>query len=73
MSATAAFSDIERMLQSCAKGHSIRLANHSYVIKYNNLVYRSLPKFKNIELGHVRKMVRHLGIEWDCAEKFGVV
>ncbi len=61
------------MLESCAPGYSIRLANHSYVVKYNGLVYPSLPKFKNIELGHVRKMVRHLGIDWNCAAKTGVV
>lgn len=66
-------SDIKRMLESCAPGHSIRLANHSWVIKYNGLVYRNLPKFDNIELGHVRKMVRHLGIDKDCAKKHGVI
>jgi hypothetical protein len=73
MSVTAAFSDIKRMLESCAPGHSIRLATHSRVIKYNGHVFPSLPKFDNIELGHVRKMVRHLGIDWECASKFGVV
>lgn len=73
MSGTAAFADIERMLKHCAKGYSIRLANHGYLVKYNNRVFRALPKFKNVELGHIRKMVRHLGIDWKCATGFGVV
>ena len=73
MSATASFSDIRRMLESCAPGHSIRLATHSWVIHYNGLVFPSLPKFENIELGHVRKMVRHLGIARECAEQYGVI
>ena len=73
MSASASFSDINRMLDECAPGHSLRLANHSRVVKWNDKVYRSLPKHDNIELGHVRKMVRYLGINWECAEKYGVV
>jgi hypothetical protein len=73
MSAAAPFSDIKRMLESCAPGHSIRLATHSRVIHYNGLVFPSLPKFDNIELGHIRKMVRHLGIDRECAEKHGVI
>ena len=73
MSATASFADVERMLKSCADGYSIRLATHSRVVKYNGLVYPSLPKHDNLELGHIRKMVRHLGIDKDCAKKHGVI
>jgi len=71
MSASVAFADIVKMLEKCAPGHTIRLANHSRVIKYNNLSYPSLPKFDKIEMGHIRKMARHLGI-LDCAKKFGI-
>jgi len=58
------------MLESCAPGSSVRLATHSRVVTYNDKVYRSLPKFDNIELGHVRKMIRHLGIDLECARKY---
>ena len=61
------------MLDDCAPGHGIRLATHSRVITYNGRVYRTFPKFDNIELGHVRKMVRYLGIDKDCAERHGVI
>ena len=73
MSASAAFADIKKMLDECAPGHTLRLANHSRVVTYNNKLYRTLPKFDNIELGHIRKMVRHLGINQECAKKHGVV
>jgi hypothetical protein len=58
------------MLESCAPGYSIRLATHSRVIKYKGRTYRSLPKFQTLELGHVRKMVRFLGIDKECAAKW---
>ncbi len=58
------------MLDNCAKGHTLRLANHSRVIIYNGNVYRSMPKFKTIELGHIRKMVRFLKIDLECATSF---
>lgn len=61
------------MLESCAPGHSIRLATHCYVVQYKGFVFRELPKFKDIELGHIRKMVRHLGIDRKCAAEHGVI
>ena len=56
------------MLKSCAPGSTIRLATHSRVIQYKGKTYRSMPKFDKIELGHIRKMARYLGI-MDCAKK----
>ena len=41
----------------------------SRVVEYNGRTYRSLPKHPDIELGHIRKMIRHLGINRDCASK----
>jgi hypothetical protein len=73
MSASVSFADVKRMLDKCAAGHSIRLATHSRVVTYNNKVYRTLPKFDKIELGHVRKMVRYLGINQQCAGSHGVI
>ena len=72
MSASVALKDVERMLNQCAPGHTIRLANHSRVVKFEGKCYRSLPKFDDIELGHIRKMVRHLGIE-ECAKAYGII
>lgn len=69
MSASADFSQIEKMLMDCAPGSSVRLATHSRVISYGALTYPSLPKFDNIEYGHIRKMVRFLAISEDCAHK----
>lgn len=69
MSASTSYADVIRMLEACASGFKIRLATHSKVVSYKDKVFRDLPKFDNLELGHVRKMVRHLGIEKDCAKK----
>jgi hypothetical protein len=57
------------MLDECAKGSTWRLATHSRVVTYGEKYYRSLPKFDEIELGHIRKLVRHLGIDKACANK----
>ena len=73
MSASVAFADVKKMLDGCAPGYTLRLANHSRVVTYNNKVYRTLPKSDNIELGHIRKMVRHLEINRECAERHGVI
>jgi hypothetical protein len=73
MSASAAFADVKKMLDECAPGYTLRLATHSRVIKYNSKVFPSFPKFDSIELGHIHKMVRHLGIDKDCAKKHGVI
>ncbi len=71
MSASVAYSDVERMLKDCAPGSTVRLATHSRVISYGALTYRTLPKFSELEIGHVRKMIRYLGIR-DCAKKHGI-
>jgi hypothetical protein len=70
MSASVAFGDVERMLEKCAAGFTLRLATHSRVVVFNGRTYPSLPKFDKIELGHIRKMVRHLQINRDCASKY---
>ncbi len=69
MSATAGFDVVFQMLEECARGFTLRLATHSRVVQYNGKVYRTLPKFDKIELGHVRKMIRYLEIDRVCAAK----
>lgn len=69
MSATAPFADVARMLTNCAAGHTLRMATHSRVISFRGRTYRSFPKHDKIELGHIRKLVRYLQIDWDCASR----
>lgn len=67
MSASSAFGNVEKMLQNCAPGCTWRFSTHNRVITFNGHVYRTFPKHDNVELGHIRKMVRFLGIDQDCA------
>jgi hypothetical protein len=68
MSASTSLSEVVKMLDECAPGYTIRLANHSRVIHFGGKVYRTFPKFDPIENGHVRKLVRFFGIS-ACASK----
>ena len=63
------FETVQKMLAECAPGHRIELKTHNYFVYYNHLTYPSLPKYSEIEAGHIRKMSRALGI-YDCAKKF---
>lgn len=58
------------MLDHCAPGYKWRLATHSRVITYKGKTYPSFPKHREIELGHIRRMIRHLGIEQECAKEY---
>lgn len=71
MSVSVALADVLRMLQECAPGFEIRRTTHGRIVTWNGRVFRDLPKFDDIEIGHIRKMVRHLGIDKDCAKKHG--
>jgi hypothetical protein len=68
MSATSPWSELQKALDKCAPGWKWRLATHSRVITFNDKTYRSLPKFDKIELGHLRKLARYLGI-LECLKK----
>lgn len=70
MSASTAFSQVEKMLKECAPGSTIRLATHSRVICYGNKVYRPFPKHDPVENGHIHKLVRFLEIKTSCAAKY---
>jgi len=61
------------MLQHCASGFEIDEKTHHHSIKFNGKCYPALPKGRHgkrhnpeIQIGHVKKMARHLGI-YDCA------
>jgi hypothetical protein len=68
MSASTHLSSVIKMLDECAPGYTIRLANHSRVIQFGTKGYRTFPKHDPMENGHVRKLVRFLGI-MPCASK----
>ena len=68
-------SAIEAMLADCSPGARIvPKKHHNWVLDSKGGSYKSLPlgehgkKDPVIELGHVRKMARHLGFE-ECAQK----
>jgi len=68
MSASTSLADVEKVLNNCAPGYRIRLANHSRVIHFAGKLYRNFPKHDPVENGHVRKLVRFFGIA-SCAAK----
>jgi len=70
MSASMPFKRVQDMLDDCAKGSSWRFSNHFRMVKFNGKVYPTLPKADTIELGHIRKMIRSLEIDRDCARKY---
>jgi hypothetical protein len=63
------------MLVECAEGHAIKRKLHHYWVSFHGHTYRGLPlgehgaKRPEIELGHIRHMVRLLGIEPACASR----
>jgi hypothetical protein len=69
MSASTPLLSVTKMLDECAPGYTIRLANHSRVIHFNGKLYRTFPKADPVENGHIRKLVRYLEINSLCASK----
>lgn len=57
------------MLADCAPDTTWRLATHCRVFTRGLLKYPSFPKHDNVEIGHVRKLVRNLGIDEACAHR----
>jgi hypothetical protein len=62
-----------KMLKKCAPGHARIELGHHWRIDFGDRSYPAFPlgkrrsKTPEVQLGHVRKMVRHLGIE-ECAK-----
>ncbi len=57
------------MLSKCAEGYKIELKTHNYFVYYNNRTFPSLPKYTEVEPGHVKKLARTLEI-YECAKKY---
>lgn len=65
--------EVWEMLERCAPGYTKKPTNHYYCIRYNGLTYPTLPlgshgsgDHRTIQLGHVKKMARKLGV-LECA------
>ncbi len=63
------------MLAACAPGNVIKEHIHNYSVSYNGRIYPALPKGAHgskdraeIQVGHIRKMIRFLGIDEECAK-----
>ena len=62
-----------KMLDACAEGYKVVEQAHSWRVMYEGRTFPRLQLGKRssatreVELGHVQKMVRHLGIDPECA------
>lgn len=63
------FADVKAMLDACAPGHRVSLKTHNRQILWNKRTYPTFPKYDEVEIGHVKKMARYLGI-LECAKRF---
>ena len=63
------FKKVEKMLEDCAPGSTVRVATHVRMLEYNGKVVRRIPKHKEVHVGHIRHAVRHLGIDQECADR----
>lgn len=63
---------IKKLLKECAPGFTWRDTDHKYLVRWNDHSFW-LPKGahgskREIEVGHVKGLVRSLGIDPDCAK-----
>ncbi|MDE0023236.1 MAG: hypothetical protein OXP69_02370 [Spirochaetaceae bacterium] len=64
------------MLAECAPGHAVEEKLHHYWARYQGKMYRSLPLGRRgarrpmVQAFHIRKMVTHLAIDRDCADRY---
>ncbi len=66
-------SKVWKMLDACADGYKAKEQPHTWRVTYRGRTFPSLQLGKRasnkpeVELGCVQKMIRHLGIDLDCA------
>jgi hypothetical protein len=75
MAHTVKLNAVWLMLEECAKGYTKRDTREYWLVSHNGKTYRSLPlgphgrrHNPDIESGHVRSLIRHLGISRECAD-----
>ena len=73
---TVRFKHICRMLDLCAPGARIEKKKHRQWVRYQGKTYPGLPLGRHgrrenpeIEIGHVRQLIRFLGIDEECARQ----
>lgn len=72
---TIPLADVLEMLKQCALGHHVREKPHHYWVTYNGQTFTGLPKGGHgqskprIEIGHIKKMIRSLEVDMECAKK----
>jgi hypothetical protein len=66
--------DVWEMLAHCAEGFTREAKLHRWWVRWKGKTYRAVPLGPHgrrdrvtVEAGHVRSMVRHLGIDPECA------
>jgi len=67
-----------KMLDTCAPGYSMEAKKHHSWVSYRGRTFRSLPLGQHgkrkpgaveIEIGHIKQLIRHLAIDPECARK----
>lgn len=57
------------MLDACASGWSRTETDHFWCLRWRGKTYPSFPKHPDVPGGHIRNMIRQLGVDRDCARK----
>lgn len=60
---------IVEMLKDCAPGFAVQEKLHFRWVLYKERTYHEFPKHAEIPVGHLKKMLRFLGISFECAKR----
>lgn len=73
---TVPLKEIWAMLEHCAPGFERRERTHNWLVTWNGRSFPRLPvgphgnrQNPGIEIGHIRQMVRMLGIDVECVRQ----
>ena len=62
--------DLFDAISRCAEDVRWDLKTHTRVVYANGKVYPTLPKYDQLAIGHVKSLIRNLGIDADCVKKY---
>jgi hypothetical protein len=69
------FKSILKMLKDCAPGFSVEDKKHRKWVHYQGQTFRNVPLGEHgkranpkVEIGQLKGLIRHLGIDTDCAK-----
>ena len=57
------------MPDACAPGWRPKPYTHNSCIMYGKRTFPSFPKHDRVDVGHIKRMIKHLGIDMDCARQ----